>query len=318
MNLTSPPLVSVLTPVYNGEKYLVDCIESILRQTYKNWEYTIVNNCSTDRTLEIAQNYANENPKIRIHNNQHFLNLVENSNHAFHLISKESKYCKIVHADDWLFPECIEKMVEVAESNPTVGIVSSYRLDEKSVNCDGLPYPSTVISGRKVCRSTILGEYFLYGSPTTVLIRSDIIQSRRSFYNEYGFSHEDTEACYDVLKDFDFGFVHKILSFTRRHNETSTTICKRINSYIFFDIFIHKKYGPIYLSDQEYKELLRMKIKRYYRFLAKSIFQRKGDEFWNYHKRGLRKIGIPLSYIELSKAIFIVVYNKFLNALKIN
>ena len=55
MKLPKEPLVSVVTPVYNGEKYLEECIESVLNQTYKNWEYIILNNCSTDRTLEIAE-----------------------------------------------------------------------------------------------------------------------------------------------------------------------------------------------------------------------------------------------------------------------
>ena len=54
MSLPHGPLVSVLTPVYNGEDYLAECIESILAQTYRNFEYTIVNNCSKDRSLEIA------------------------------------------------------------------------------------------------------------------------------------------------------------------------------------------------------------------------------------------------------------------------
>ena len=52
------PLVSVITPVYNGEEFLPECIESVLAQTYQNWDYTIVNNRSTDRTLEIAKSYA--------------------------------------------------------------------------------------------------------------------------------------------------------------------------------------------------------------------------------------------------------------------
>ena len=52
------PLVSVVTPVYNGETYLAACIESVLSQSYSNWEYVIVNNCSTDRTLDIASDYA--------------------------------------------------------------------------------------------------------------------------------------------------------------------------------------------------------------------------------------------------------------------
>src|SRR5690242_20501129 len=58
MSLPDKPFVSVLTPVYNGEAYLAECIESVLAQTYPNFEYIIVNNCSKDRTLEIAQSYA--------------------------------------------------------------------------------------------------------------------------------------------------------------------------------------------------------------------------------------------------------------------
>lgn len=143
------PLVAVLTPVYNGEKYLAECIESVLTQTYSRWEYIIVNNCSTDGTLEIAQRYASQDNRIRVHNNDEFLTVIQNHNHAFRLMSAESRYCKVLQADDWLFRDCLEKMVEVAEQNPTVGLVGSYRLDDKRVNCDGLPYPSTVVPGRE-------------------------------------------------------------------------------------------------------------------------------------------------------------------------
>ena len=53
---------------------------------------------------------------------------MQNWNHALRKISPNSKYCKIVHADDWIFPQCIEQMVSVAERNPSVGIVGSYGL----------------------------------------------------------------------------------------------------------------------------------------------------------------------------------------------
>ncbi len=54
MTLHGQPLVGVVTPVYNGEDFLAQCIESVLGQTYEHYEYFIVNNCSTDRSLEIA------------------------------------------------------------------------------------------------------------------------------------------------------------------------------------------------------------------------------------------------------------------------
>jgi len=75
--LQDQPFVSVITPVYNGEKYLAECIESVLGQTYAAWEYIIVNNCSSDRTLEIAQSYARQDSRIRIHNNPGFVGTVQ-------------------------------------------------------------------------------------------------------------------------------------------------------------------------------------------------------------------------------------------------
>ena len=63
------PLVSVVTPVFNGGKFLGECIDSVLAQTYTNWEYVIVDNCSTDATLEIAQRYAAADPRIRVYHN---------------------------------------------------------------------------------------------------------------------------------------------------------------------------------------------------------------------------------------------------------
>ena len=69
MTSMDQPLVSVLTPVYNGEKFLAECIESVLAQDYQHWEYHIVNNCSTDGTLRIAQSYADKDPRIRVTTN---------------------------------------------------------------------------------------------------------------------------------------------------------------------------------------------------------------------------------------------------------
>ncbi|MFH1932386.1 MAG: glycosyltransferase family 2 protein [Pseudomonadota bacterium] len=319
MALTSQPLVSVITPVYNTEKYLAECIESVIAQTYKNWEYVIVNNCSTDRSLEIAQHYAQKNARIRIHDNADFLNQMQNWNHAMRQISPASKYCKVVHADDWLFPECIDRMVEVAEANPTVGIVGSYRLDENRVNLDGLPYPSFFIPGREVCRLHLLGHVYLFGSPTSLLIRSDFIISRKDFYNESNI-HADYEVCCEVLQNSDFGFIHQVLTYTRRHNETNTIFCKRLNTYILGDLTILTKYGSVYLNDEEYGRVYNKYLTRYYNLLAKNVFRYlkyRDEEFWTFHKNELKKLGISISKLKLFKSSFIYLVNRLLDKLKI-
>ena len=107
--LASEPLVSVVTPVYNGEPYLAQCIESVLAQTYHNWQYTIFNNCSTDRSLEIAQAYAASDPRIVVKTSDTFLTQSRSLSTALSSIAPESKYCKMVFGDDRIFPRCVVK-----------------------------------------------------------------------------------------------------------------------------------------------------------------------------------------------------------------
>src|SRR5262245_49559168 len=203
MNLVPTPRVSVVTPVYNGEHHLRDCIESVLAQSYPNWDYTICNNCSTDRTLEIAREYAAKDPRIRIHDNENFVHVNENHNIAFRCISPDSKYCKVVAADEWIFPECIERMVEIAEKHPSAAIVGSYALCGTDVLFDGLRHCRTVVTGAELFRmsmeSFIWGGPCFFGGPTSLLYRSHIVRRRSAFFDVENL-HADTEVCFESLE----------------------------------------------------------------------------------------------------------------------
>lgn len=284
----------------------------MLAQSYSNWEYVLVNNCSSDRSLEIAQSYAARDPRIRLCDNKVLLEQRRNFNHALRQISPESKYCKIVLGDDWIFQECLSLMVKVAEANPSVGIVGAYRLDDRFVSCDGLPYPSTVVNGRDACRSPLLGGPFLFGSATSLLIRSHIIRSREPFYNESSL-HEDTEVCYEILKDWDFGFVHQVLTFTRRENESTRSLIKNFNPDILDGFIILKKYGHLYLDQEEYEIALRKMTEWYYRFLGESVLRGREEKFWNYHRKGLETIGCGVDRVKLSKYILLELMDAVLN-----
>ena len=78
-------LVSIVLPTYNGEKYLADSIESVISQTYKNWELIIINDCSTDKTLEIAQSYAAKDNRIKVYSNDENLKVPKSLNRGFSL-----------------------------------------------------------------------------------------------------------------------------------------------------------------------------------------------------------------------------------------
>ena len=308
MSISDQPLVSVITPVYNGGPYFSECIESILAQTYSNWEYTIVNNCSTDGTLQTAQEYARRDRRIRVVTNETFLDIIGNANRAFSLISPQGKYCKNVSADDWLYPDCLTQMVQLAEANPKVGLVNSYQLSGSGANGRNwrvrwaeLPYGSTVTSGRDVCRSHLLGGPYFLGTPTSLLYRADLVRTYKPFYPNLT-AEADTSACYQCLQNSDFGFVHQVLSYERIHQQTISAECRDLNTYQSSRLGDLITYGPIYLTEEERNRRLDEILTDYYTFLGVSVFHRRGKKFWEYHERRLLELGHPLSKARLAGA----------------
>ena len=312
MSTGTPPLVSVVTPVFNGEPYLRECIESVLAQTYPNWDYTIVNNCSQDRTREIAEEYAARDPRIRVHNNTQFARQIANHNIAVRQISPDSKYCKIVAADDWLFPDCLSRMVDLAEANPSIGIVSAYGLQGNTVAWSGLPFSSGCIPGHQVCREKLLGGPYVFGAPTSVLYRADIVRARPAFFNESNL-HADTEVCFEVLKAHDFGFVHQVLTFTRTQDGSLNAFSKQINTNLPANVYYLLKYGADYLSPAEVHERLTLRMKQYYAFLGESVLQRRDKAFWAFHRDKLRDLGLPLNYWRLGRVVAMRLLDLILN-----
>ncbi|OLC92751.1 MAG: hypothetical protein AUH86_18195 [Acidobacteria bacterium 13_1_40CM_4_58_4] len=281
--MSAQPLVSIITPVYNGAEDLAECIESVLRQTYTNCDYTIVNNCSTDETLAIARKYAGKDARIRIVDNDHFLPIIKNHNHAIRQISPESKYCKFVFGDDWLYPTCVEELVRVAEENPSIGLVGSFTMDGEEVIWGGPAYPCFKISGREVCRSKLLGGPYVFGTMTCLLVRSDLIRKRVPFFNERNL-HADQEACFDVLQESDFGFVHQVLSFSRPREQSNTSFANDFCSIALGEFVILLKYGPVFLDRAEYQQRYKKARWEYYRVLAHNVLRIRPNRFWKYHK----------------------------------
>jgi glycosyltransferase involved in cell wall biosynthesis len=298
------PLVSVLTPVYNGEAFLAECIESVLAQTYRNFEYIIVNNCSTDRSLEMALDYQKKDPRIRVHSNVRFVDVIANHNIAFGLIAETARYCKVVSADDFIFPECLSRMITLAEENPSVAMVGSYQLSGRFIRWQGFAFPREVIPGREIGRQIFLGDdkSFGHGSPTSLLYRADIIRDSGSFYPNSS-PHSDTSACFQHLCDTDFGFVYQVLSYERVHSATQSSRSAVLNRYAPSSLNDISTYGPSYLTKEELRTRLKSCLDDYYRFLAVSLLKHREREFWEYHRAQLRELGFPLSLGLLLKAL---------------
>jgi glycosyltransferase involved in cell wall biosynthesis len=299
MTNQSLPLISIVTPAYNEEACLSECIESVLAQTHTSWDYTIVDNCSIDGTLVTARKYAASDPRIRVLTNPSLIPAVANLNRALEQISPASKYCKMVLADDWIFPECLERMVALMEENPSVGIVGAYGLANPWILWSGLPYPSRCVSGREICRQRLMGGPYVFGSPTSLLFRSDLVRSRRPFYDESN-TQCDSQTCFELLKNCDFGFVHQVLTFSRDDRPNSRLLHSReLNTAAAG--FLHElvAYGPYYLSPQEYAGCLETTLTKYYDFLAVNLMRGRNQEFWNYHKTKLKEAGVEFQFSRL-------------------
>ena len=303
MSRQTTPLVTVLTPVYNGAAYLAECIESVLNQSYTNFEYIIVNNRSTDGTLQVAQEYAARDRRIRVHDNETFVPVIENHNIAFGLMSPEAKYCKVVSGDDFIFRECIERQVGLAEQNPSVGLVGCYQLSGSVIRWQGFRYPQAVFPGRDLCRDVFVRRdpSFGFGSPTSLLYRADLVRLQREFYPDPS-PHSDTSACFRMLRDADFGFVYDVLSYERVHDETQSTASAGLNRYVSQNIHDLQRYGPWYLSETEYERKRREEIAEYDRFLAANLGRWRDPKFWNYHRDRRQELGCPIRLSSVLKA----------------
>lgn len=119
-NSMSLPLVSVIVPTLNHENYIKDSIESILVQTYKHIEIIVGDDCSSDSTLQILQNFKSES-KIKLFSHQNQLGPSGNTN--FLLDQCMGEYICLMSGDDLLYPECIQTKITSALSNPDICMV---------------------------------------------------------------------------------------------------------------------------------------------------------------------------------------------------
>ena len=253
MRVSEGPLIAIFTPAYNAESTLAECIESILAQSYENFQYTIVNNCSTDRTLEIAEIYSRRDPRVSVCTNAQFVEVVENHNIAFRMTSPSAKYCKIVSADDLIFPEYLDQVVEVAEAHPSAGLIGCYQLSGDRILWQGLPYPKNLVDGREFGRQIFLSTdpEFGCGSPTSLLYRADLVRKTNAFYPTAS-RHADSSASYACLRDSDFAFVYQVLSLEGVSGTRETSRAEALREDLPAMCSDLLEYGNAFLSPEEY------------------------------------------------------------------
>lgn len=123
------PAISVLIPLFNAAAYIEKTVQSVLNQSYQNFELIILDDCSTDGSYELSFEIANEDERIRVYKNEHNLGMLQNWNKGIGLCN--SPYFVKLDADDLWHSTMLSKAIEILDKKPTVGLVFS-----KYINID--------------------------------------------------------------------------------------------------------------------------------------------------------------------------------------
>jgi glycosyltransferase involved in cell wall biosynthesis len=293
---TPKPLVAICIPVYNGEKFILEALESISKQTYENFVCHIINNASTDKTRELVENFIKGNSRFHIHTLS-FIDLVGNWNRTVDYIPGDAKYFKLVQADDFLFPDSLETHVALMEQYPGAGIASSYRLLGDRVYGFGISYfEGNCQDGKEVLLKHLNERAEITGSITQLLFRIEILKKVPGYpliFNQEDF-HVDTRLAYEMFLISDLAFAFKILSFTRRHEDSATlTTVERVNSYIHAKENSLNRFKEIFPElNWKYKDVRR----NYAYFLFKS-YLRNQKESLEWHDKRLKRKFKPSEYL---------------------
>lgn len=163
------PKVSVITPVYNAEKYLSETIESVLKQTYKSFEYLLIDDCSTDNSASIIKEFEEKDSRVR------YIKLSENSGAAVArnrgLEEAKGRYIAFVDSDDKWYPEKLERQLDFMENNHKAftytnyehiteegEVLSSPKLPDK-LNYSGLLKNTAIACSTVVIDRQIIGDF---------------------------------------------------------------------------------------------------------------------------------------------------------------
>lgn len=286
---SSLPLVVVATPVYNGEAFLRETMECVQAQTYPNVLHVVIDNASTDGTADIIADFMDAKVPVKCIRHEKLLPQLVNWNSTFPALPAETKWYRLLCADDLMMPEAIEKMIAVGESDPDIGYVGCIHDINGKIDPHLWPEDQTVFDGKFAQRrffdncGQVMAPHLLY--------RMEVINQHTPFFDEQVMS-ADTEAALRTLSTWKLGMCHEHLAHTREHDATvtSTSVApKRIELFSWF-LYLHRYAASAY--GEEEGAAMTKRYKRHY--LRRLIRMRRsgGDKsVWQLHMDWLDKLG---------------------------
>ncbi len=211
--MTPIPTVSVLTTCYNREAYLAATIESVLSQSFTDYEYIIVDDCSADSTHEIAKLYEKKDSRIRVYKNENNLGDYPNRNKAASLA--QGKYLKYLDSDDLMYPHCLDVMVRCMEEHPDAG------LGLVKLHTQDRPLPS-LFNPSESYHEHFLGKGLFGNAPGSAIIHRMRFESLGQFSGRRYIG--DYECWMKLASHFPLVLIPGFLGWDRKHGDQESAL----------------------------------------------------------------------------------------------
>lgn len=195
--MENKPSISVLMPAYNAEKYISLAIESILNQTLRNFELIIIDDCSTDDTWNIIQQYANKDSRIKGYRNAVNSKICKTLNRGISLVKGD--LIARMDADDWSYPERLEKQFQLMKENEDI-VISGGTIEICDSEMIVLNKRKYNLSDKKI-REKIF-KYSPFCHPAVIMRTGAILKAGK--YDENLFDAEDYDMYFRIGKFGEF------------------------------------------------------------------------------------------------------------------
>ena len=255
------PLVSIIAICYNHEKYLLECLQSVVNQTYRNVELIIVDDCSGDESQQKILKFYNDNPTFQYIFNEENIGNCRSFNKAFKI--SKGKYIIDLSTDDVLLPKKVELQVEKFEKSASIGVVFSDAdfIDENSNYLGNIKNTLKLPIGN-VYEDVLAGKSFTM--PVTMMVRRTIIEQLDGY--DANLSYEDFDFWVRASRICQFDYVPEMLSYQRivKGSHSSKSILKK-NQLVQSSVKVCHKAFLLNETESENKALvirLRMELLR--------------------------------------------------------
>ena len=206
--------ILVFVPTYNSEKYLRQCLDSVLQQTFQDWQCVISDDASTDKSVEIAREYEKIDSRFKVLTHEKNVGAANNWNRAKE--NNNSFATKILCADDYLLKDALTEQLDILHKNQTAIVFSERYIvfpSGKKLH-PRLPKYASNISFNHAFKFYINLGRNIFGEPVTALFRTDLFVKSEGFYPKFEYSL-DTSGYMAIARGHDVTFDNSIVGAFR-------------------------------------------------------------------------------------------------------